>query len=251
MLRSLAELLLSIVDILKPVRSGYTCSGRKSHLEKECRVWINRISDMQYLDREPEDEKPDIYSFYSELCALRTELRKSTRRSQESLIHYDKTISELGCEISRFLPDRREKDGGKAEGILKKKRFYLPVVEIYERLIRLQENLRTNDHGGGFFTRLKKTGTITKDSKEGLSILIDNFKSMLENNNIKRVVTVGKIFDPLLMIGIEVEENETVEPNMVVKEFSGGYMLGEHVLKLAEVTVAKRKGWTNGNNSRN
>ncbi len=250
-LRLLADLFFAMYRHLKPVRRRRTFSGRKLQLEKECNVWISRITDMRYLNREPEEKTPDLYSLYSELCALRTEVKKNARRNHESLIRYDKTISEFGRKINRFSPDGTGTRGKNPEDILERKKIYLPVVEIYERLIRLRENFSTNDRDSGFFSRLRKPENGLKRSKEGLSILLDNFKSMLEKNNIKKIITVGKSFDPFLMTGIEVEENEIVESNTVIKEFSGGYMLGEHVLKLAEVSVAKRKGWKDGNNFRN
>jgi molecular chaperone GrpE (heat shock protein) len=43
------------------------------------------------------------------------------------------------------------------------------------------------------------------------------------------------------MIAVGTVETDAFPPNTVWEEISGGYLYGEHVLKLAKVTVTKRK----------
>lgn len=69
-----------------------------------------------------------------------------------------------------------------------------------------------------------------------LNISISQFIDVLKQQGVKKIETVGKKFDPLLMEAIEVK---TGAEGMVLEELRGGYLLYDRVLRVAEVIVGK------------
>ena len=84
---------------------------------------------------------------------------------------------------------------------------------------------------------------------ENITIIEKNLISIFERNNIKRIETEGKKFDPNLHQAMtEIEDNKS-DPGSVVQEIQSGYMLGDRLLRPALVGVAKRKKTENHENS--
>jgi len=71
---------------------------------------------------------------------------------------------------------------------------------------------------------------------EGLSLGIKQFQDLLKNENIERIATLGKNFDPRLMECIEIIGGEE---GKVLEEIRAGYMLYDKVLRVAQVKVGK------------
>src|SRR3989338_8764249 len=70
---------------------------------------------------------------------------------------------------------------------------------------------------------------------EGLTLVLKQFKELLEEEGIKRIETVNKNFDPKLMECVEVVEDK--EKDRVIEEVRAGYTLGDKLLRVASVKV--------------
>ena len=96
-----------------------------------------------------------------------------------------------------------------------------------------------------------KNDNVLKENKdlnrflENISIIEKDLISIFEKNNIKKIETEGKKFDPNLHQAMTEIEDDKKEPGTVVQEIQSGYMLGERLLRPALVAVAKK------NNSKN
>ncbi|OPX41170.1 MAG: nucleotide exchange factor GrpE [Desulfobacteraceae bacterium 4484_190.3] len=213
--------------------------GWKKTIQENFELWLEEVSDLETVTQSPDQGPPDLASFFKELCILRTEFRKGARRSHETFVRFGETLS--GFErmtqsmLSRTSELERQKE---AEDILSKKRIYLPLVEIFERFKRIEGKLGKRPRSGLFARRAweKKTW---KSLRDGFGILRSHFEELLTSEGITTIETVGKPFDPTLMTAIETQETSSVEPGMVVEEFSSGYLYRGHPLKLAHVKVAK------------
>ena len=80
---------------------------------------------------------------------------------------------------------------------------------------------------------------------ENIDIIEKDLLSIFERNNIKKISTKDKKFDPNLHQAMTEIEDDKKEPGTVVQEIQSGYMLGERLLRPALVAVAKK------NNSKN
>ena len=232
-------------------------SGWKEEIIKNCRLWIESLPEDSAFP-EPEEE-PDLYSFYEQLCVLKSEFKKNSRRTHE-------TFSQLGDHLEGFqdvlgsLRQRLDALSIEKESteILNRQRLFLQVVEIYERLRRFGDKLKETEgppqadsesSGTGLrhwiMERLARkeevplvgSGAVT----EGFFLALSHFEDFLAGEGISRISTTGKAFDPSLMIAMGTVAVDADTPDMVFEEIEGGYMYDERVLKLAKVTVTKRK----------
>ena len=74
----------------------------------------------------------------------------------------------------------------------------------------------------------------THVNDEGLTIAMKQVHAMLVNQGVKKIEVVGKPFDPYTMECIEVVEGKK---DMVIREVTPGYALGDTLLREAKVTV--------------
>lgn len=87
-----------------------------------------------------------------------------------------------------------------------------------------------------FLDNLEKAEVFLKD--DGLKIIKKQFYQTLENEGLKEADLLGQEFDPHLAEAIEVVEGE--EANKIVEVLRKGYMLGDEVLRVAQVKVSKK-----------
>ncbi len=76
---------------------------------------------------------------------------------------------------------------------------------------------------------------------ENITIIEKDLISIFEKNNIKKIDSIGKKFDPNLHQAMSEIEDEKSEQGTVLQEIQAGYMLGERLLRPVLVAVAKKK----------
>ena len=92
-----------------------------------------------------------------------------------------------------------------------------------------------------------KNDKVLKENKdldkflENISIIENDLISIFQKNNIKKIESLGKKFDPNLHQAMTEIEDDNAEPGIIVQEIQPGYMLGDRLLRPALVGVAKKK----------
>jgi len=71
---------------------------------------------------------------------------------------------------------------------------------------------------------------------QGITIIINQFKKLLESEGVKKIKTTNQTFDPLSMEAIE---QVTGSKNKVIKTINSGYTLNNKILRPAQVAVGK------------
>lgn len=220
---------------------------RKRQIEENFHTWLNRLPEAEAetaknnSESATESETTDLYSFYRELCALRHEFRKSFHRNHDSTTHFADTLedfSRLMQQINRRL-DQQDSARNLSE-LQDKRRLFLPLVEIYERFLRLQEHLEQARPKRSFWQRQHHFAELEEQQNrlaQGLEILEKHFLALLEKEGVSRLVCQGEKFNPTTMTAIEVVNRPEIAADEVVQELSAGYSFHEQTLKLAEVIV--------------
>lgn len=88
-----------------------------------------------------------------------------------------------------------------------------------------------------FLDNLEKAEIFVKDA--GLRMIKDHFYQTLKELGIREIDILDKEFDPHLAEAIDIVEGE--KDDIVVEIVRKGFMLGERVLRVAQVKVSKRK----------
>tara|TARA_B100000963_G_scaffold358425_1_gene383064 strand:+ start:5405 stop:5998 length:594 start_codon:yes stop_codon:yes gene_type:complete len=80
---------------------------------------------------------------------------------------------------------------------------------------------------------------------ENITIIEKDLTSIFEKNNIKKIESKNKKFDPNLHQAMAEIEDDNFATGTIVQEIQTGYMLGERLLRPALVGVAKKKNSKN------
>ena len=76
---------------------------------------------------------------------------------------------------------------------------------------------------------------------EDINIIEKDLISIFEKNRIKKIVAIGKKFDPNIHQAMAEIEDDNSEVGIIIQEIQAGYMLSDRLLRPALVGVAKRK----------
>jgi len=211
----------------------------KVEIERDFKDWLCELKDQPEV--EILENTPDIYSFYEQLTAIRNEIRKGTRKSSESLIHFEgnlerflKSLADIDNRIAKLESDNN-KDLEK-----NLKQLIMTLVEVAERMNRVGQAVLVPPKKVlfGYNNQLKQ---IIKNTKKGVEILSSHMDTLLQEKGVVRIKTVGEQFDPTKMIAIVAEVVNDVPADFVAEEFSPGYIFNGNVLKFAEVKVSKKQ----------
>jgi molecular chaperone GrpE len=223
----------------------------KKDIIDNCRLWLSDLQEAPDISGGEEDD-PDLYSFYEQLCVLRNEFRKNSRRSHELFSRFGEHLEEFQGVLDTLMQRTdRLMEGQDSKEILARHGLLLQMVELYERLRllggKLDEYLISDtiwQRIGQWIKRLftRKRQTSAGSMNDGFSLTLSHFEGFLVSEGVSRIQAAGAPFDPSIMVAVGTVETDEVPPDVVFEEISGGYLHGERVLALAKVTVTKRKG---------
>ena len=76
---------------------------------------------------------------------------------------------------------------------------------------------------------------------ENITIIEKDLISIFERNNIKKIESQNKKFDPNFHQAMSEVEDDKADPGTILQEIQAGYLLGERLLRPALVSVSKKK----------
>jgi len=160
------------------------------------------------------DDAPD--------AGLRDELDRARKQVDEQRSLYMRALADFENYKKRIERDQRAlSDFGRRE-LLKK---LLPAIDNLQRAAEYRER-----------------GTPPEQIVDGVLATVKQFESLLDTEGIRRIDTVGKPFDPALSEAVGTSPDGSVPDNTVLHEARGGYMIGDEVLRPAQVIVSKHDG---------
>lgn len=86
--------------------------------------------------------------------------------------------------------------------------------------------------------------TDIKSLKDGVQMIFKQFTSFLEKEKIETIAAIGDRFDPSKHEALKQVESDAHEENIVVEEYSKGYLLHGRVLLPARVVITKKPAST-------
>jgi molecular chaperone GrpE len=215
----------------------------KLDIEAQFREWLNRLDGDEAAAAEPaEARSPDLYSFFEALSVLRSDVRKSTRRSHDTFLRFGEALAgfeETLKSLAERLSEERQQRGWREQA--GQREFLAPFAEMLERLNRL-ENRLAHPPEVGLLSARRKWADAWSSLRQGFVLLREHFELLLREDGILPMETVGQPFDPTKMKAVAVEESDSLPHNTVVEELAAGYFHKGEVLKFAEVKITIRKG---------
>jgi len=104
-------------------------------------------------------------------------------------------------------------------------------LQVLEDFLPIYTNFRTA------FTTEVKDGQ-WESWKQGIEYIMKQYGDTLKQHGVEEIETVGREFDPALHEAALEEESEEA-PGTIIREVSAGYRMGDRVVQVARVVVAK------------
>jgi molecular chaperone GrpE len=125
--------------------------------------------------------------------------------------------------VAEFQNYRRRVEAEKAET------YQLAVANILKRYLAILDDME----------RAMNSRPANLAWADGIELICRKLQSILEAEGLKRIEAVGQKFDPSFHEAVGQEPVEGLESGTVIAVIRNGYMLGEHVIRPAQVRVAQ------------
>ncbi len=139
--------------------------------------------------------------------------------------------NEVNALKDKFLRNQAELENFKRrtqEERMKERKYAQQYILM--KLIDLNDNFnRALNSNDGDYNSLK----------EGLSLIMSQLNSILEDESVKKIESVGKEFDPNFHQAVMTSNEADLEDDIVAEEFQTGYMYKDRVLRPSMVKVNK------------
>ena len=150
-----------------------------------------------------------------ELKALKTKLANQKEEIEEK----EDRIKRLMAEFENFKK-RSDKE---------RTNLYNSVMgDVITSLLPVLDNLE----------KAAKAETKDEQYKNGIEMVLNQFKDVLKANGVTEIETVGKKFDPSIHEAVSLVQDENLGEKEIKEEFRKGYMIGDKVLRHSLVVVA-------------
>lgn len=83
-----------------------------------------------------------------------------------------------------------------------------------------------------------KVETTDENYKQGVELVLKQFKDVLKSKGVEEIETVGKTFDPELHEAVSSIQDESLGEKEIAQEYRKGYKIGNRVIRHSMVVVA-------------
>jgi molecular chaperone GrpE len=212
--------------------------AQKQQLLLEFQDYLANADDVSELNP---DDQPDLALLFGEMAALTGEVKTEAR-------HFKSTLDSLAEALDTVQADNHALAAALAAGVERAAQerdellrvLLLEMVDIYDRF----------DAGFGVLQRYRPVNSLFNHSKKkdvrfikgfrkGQELALKRFEQHLLRHQVYPIVCVGKPFDPYTMNTLEIGRDPKQDNGIVLEELRKGFLVGNHVLRLAEVKVNK------------
>ena len=146
-------------------------------------------------------------------------LKEKLAKQKEDLEDKDDRIKRLMAEFENFKKRSDKERTG----------LYNSVMgDVITSLLPVLDNLE----------KAAKTETKDEQYKNGIEMVVNQFKDVLKANGVTEIETVGKTFDPELHEAVRSVQDASKGEKEIVQEYRKGYMIGNRVIRHSMVIVA-------------
>lgn len=148
-----------------------------------------------------------------------TKLKDTILLQKEQLEEQEDRLKRLMAEFDNF----KKRSSKEREGL-----YNSLVSDIFSSLLPVIDNLE------------KAVEAKTEDEayKQGVELVLKQFKDVLAANGVQEIETIGQVFDPELHEAVASVTDETLGEKVIKEEYRKGYKIGSKVIRHSMVVVA-------------
>ena len=148
-----------------------------------------------------------------------TKLKDTVLLQKEQLEEQEDRLKRLMAEFDNFKKrSQKEREGLYNSLISDIFISLLPVIDNLEKAV----NVKTEDEA----------------YKQGIELVLKQFKDVLESNGVCEIESVGQVFDPELHEAVASVVDESLGEKIIKEEYRKGYKIGNRVIRHSMVVVA-------------
>jgi molecular chaperone GrpE len=172
-------------------------------------------------DPQPAEEAVEVLEeeLSNEIENLKSELIACQAKSAEYLDGWQRARADFANYKKRVEREQAQAYQNASANIFRR---FLDVLDDLDRALK---NRPQDTDGAGW--------------AEGIELVYRKFYSILEAEGVSIMEAENQYFDPNLHEAISMEENEQYDSGQIIEVVKNGYMIGDRVLRVATVRVAK------------
>lgn len=181
----------------------------------------------------------DLFALFSELVALKHEVKLEARQFKASLDQFREVFGTLQSSHAML---QAEIERGRAERQTVQREVQRPLLlDLLDLRDRLEAGLPSLDKPREHRWRwwCKRQDKLLAILREGQEITLRRLDRVLEARRIRPIKAVGRPLDPHTMRATEVESRRDLADGIVTAELRKGFLWESEVLRPAEVKVNK------------
>jgi molecular chaperone GrpE len=201
----------------------------------------------QYLDSAPPgrddlsqpEREIDLVTLFTELAALKNEVKLESRQVRRALEHSQELIDglrESSQQVRNELTRRRQAQDEVRQAA--EQPLLLELLELRDRIEAALSSVR--DYRPGPLSP-RRTNRFLAGVGEGMEISLRRLDGLLTRYGVRVLESLGRRLDPDTMQAVTIENRDDQEDGVVLAELRKGFLRAGEVLRLAEVVVNKRR----------
>lgn len=154
------------------------------------------------------------------------ELEKEEIQNEEKIDEKQQELDDLTDRYKRVLA---EFENFKKRSLKERELLYNSILsDIIEAILPVVDNLEN----------AAKVETQDEKYKEGIELVLKQFKDVLGSKGIEEIKSVGETFDPNLHEAVSSVQDDTKGVQEIIEEYRKGYKIGNRVVRHSMVVVA-------------
>ena len=162
-----------------------------------------------------------------EIKNMQEDTEKETKESKENKEMITKEeYEELNDHYKRILA---EFDNFKKRSQKEKESLYNSILsDVIEVILPVVDNLEN----------ALKAETTDENYKQGIELVLKQFKDVLKSKGVEEIPALGEAFDPELHEAVSMIQDENFGEKIIAQEYRKGYKIGNKVIRHSMVVVA-------------
>lgn len=174
----------------------------------------NVLVEGEHEDISPSQNEGAANNFEKELEKVKKQLEQEKDRCLRLNAEFENQRKRSQKEKEEFVKYANEK-------------LVIELIDIMESLERGLENAKASSNNEKLI--------------RGMELIYKQLKNVLEKNGLVPIKALGEKFDPYKHEAMMQTPSDDIEEDMVLEEFSRGYMLNNKVIRYSRVRVSKNK----------
>ena len=171
------------------------------------------------MEENKNEEIQDEEEIEEQELSEETKLKDTILLQKEQIEEQEDRLKRLMAEFDNF----KKRSQKEREGL-----YNSLISDIFTSLLPVIDNLE------------KAVESQTQDEayKQGVELVLKQFKDVLKSNGVEEIETVGQIFDPELHEAVGTVVDENLGEKEIKEEYRKGYKIGSKVIRHSMVVVA-------------